>query len=60
MGNGQKRTPIENKESDEDSLPTRRKSKTTRRKKIEDSDDEFEISAGDVISDLDYEEAIPQ
>ena len=44
-------------------MPTRRKSRNGQKKvtKEEDSeDDEFELSAGDVCSDLEYEESVPQ
>lgn len=62
MQAGYKKNPQELNESDSDSIPMRRKSRKAKTTKatIEESDDEFELSAGDLASDLDFEEEIPQ
>ena len=56
---GQKRCPENEEESSEKTPVRKRQSKGTRKKIVEDSDEEFDVSAGDIQSDLDYEENLP-
>ena len=57
---GQKKSP-QSLESESDEMPTRRKTRGSKRAaQVDSEEEEFEISAGDLVSDLDYEENVPQ
>lgn len=56
---GEKRKPENCEDDSSESTPMRRKSRRARTKKAEQSDSEFELSAGDLGEDLDYEAFAP-
>ena len=61
LQNGVKKNPPSHDEDEEPiRRPSRQKGKVAPKKYVEESESEFQLSEGDVISDLDYEEKVPQ